>query len=45
MAKKTFVMGLGLFGLALLIRLPYLGSFMTIDEVKWIEGAGQFLLG
>lgn len=34
--------GLGLFALALLIRLPYLGTFMTIDEVKWVEGAGQF---
>ncbi len=31
-----------LFILALLFRLPYLGSFMTIDEVKWVEGAGQF---
>jgi 4-amino-4-deoxy-L-arabinose transferase-like glycosyltransferase len=30
--------------LALAVRLPYLGSFMTIDEIKWIEGAGQFLL-
>ena len=44
MTKKTRLIGLGLFGLALLLRLPYLGSFMTIDEVKWIEGAGQFLL-
>jgi hypothetical protein len=28
---------------ALAVRLPYLGSFITIDEIKWIEGAGQFL--
>src|SRR5262245_37670344 len=33
-----------LFLLALLVRLPYLGTFITIDEVKWVEGAGQFLL-
>lgn len=39
------LVGLGLFLLALLIRLPYLGSFMTIDEVKWVEGAGQFTAG
>ena len=32
-----------LFILAVLIRLPYLGTFSTIDEVKWIEGAAQFL--
>lgn len=38
-------LGLGLFGLALALRLPYLGDYMTIDEVKWIEGAGQFLVG
>lgn len=30
--------------LAFVVRLPYLGDFLTIDEVKWIEGAGQFLL-
>ncbi len=35
---------LGLFLLAFLVRLPYLGSFMTIDEIKWVEGAGQFLI-
>ena len=42
---KSILIGKGLFVLALLIRLPYLNDFMTIDEVKWIEGAGQFLLG
>ena len=29
---------------ALLPRLYQLGSFLTIDEVKWAEGAAQFLL-
>jgi len=33
-----------LFVTALAVRLPYLGEFMTIDEIKWVEGAGQFLL-
>ncbi len=30
---------------ALLPRLYALGTFLTIDEVKWVEGAAQFLLG
>ncbi len=30
---------------ALLLRLPYLGSFLTVDEVKWAEGSEQFLRG
>ena len=33
-----------LFATALAVRLPWLGGFLTIDEVKWMEGAGQFLL-
>jgi 4-amino-4-deoxy-L-arabinose transferase-like glycosyltransferase len=45
MTKQFVFSGLGLFVLALLVRLPYLGTFMTIDEVKWLEGTGQFLLG
>ncbi len=32
-----------LFILALAVRLPYLGTFLTVDEVKWLEGGGQFL--
>lgn len=32
------------FILALLPRLVGLGDFLTIDEVKWAEGAAQFLL-
>ncbi|MCB9100945.1 MAG: glycosyltransferase family 39 protein [Anaerolineales bacterium] len=39
------MISIGLFLLALIVRLPYLGGYMTIDEVKWIEGAGQFTLG
>jgi 4-amino-4-deoxy-L-arabinose transferase-like glycosyltransferase len=34
----------GLFLLALTPRLVGLGGFLTIDEIKWIEGAGQFTL-
>ncbi|MCB0192872.1 MAG: glycosyltransferase family 39 protein [Anaerolineae bacterium] len=40
--SQTLIITVGLFLLALAVRLPYLGSYMTIDEVKWIEGAGQF---
>jgi 4-amino-4-deoxy-L-arabinose transferase-like glycosyltransferase len=32
------------FAAALLPRLYALGTFLTIDEVKWAEGAAQFLL-
>jgi 4-amino-4-deoxy-L-arabinose transferase-like glycosyltransferase len=32
------------FSAALLPRLYGLGTFLTIDEVKWAEGAAQFLL-
>jgi hypothetical protein len=42
---QPILIAAGLFLLALLIRLPYLGAFMTIDEVKWMEGAGQFAAG
>ncbi|MCB0209115.1 MAG: glycosyltransferase family 39 protein [Anaerolineae bacterium] len=41
---QAALVGLGLFLIALLLRLPYLGDFMTIDEIKWVEGTGQFLL-
>ncbi|MEM4235111.1 MAG: glycosyltransferase family 39 protein, partial [Candidatus Methanomethylicaceae archaeon] len=30
--------------IALLPRVVGLGGFLTIDEIKWIEGAGQFVL-
>ncbi len=39
-----FLLGLLVFGAALLPRLYALGSFLTIDELKWAEGAGRFLL-
>lgn len=42
--SRTLLIGLGLFVLALLVRLPYLGDFMTVDEERWIKGGGQFLL-
>jgi hypothetical protein len=35
---------LALFALALIPRVIHTGGFLTIDEVKWVEGAGQFLL-
>ena len=41
---QTLLIGAGLFTLALLVRLPYLGDFMTVDEEWWINGGGQFLL-
>jgi 4-amino-4-deoxy-L-arabinose transferase-like glycosyltransferase len=37
-------MALLIFAAALLPRLYALGTFLTIDEVKWAEGAAQFLL-
>lgn len=30
--------------ISLLVKLPYLGTFLTIDEPRWIKGAGQLLL-
>lgn len=42
---QALLISAGLFLLALAVRLPYLGGYMTIDEVKWIEGAGQFTTG
>jgi hypothetical protein len=37
-------MAIGLWLLALVPRVISLGGFLTIDEIKWIEGAGQFTL-
>ncbi|GIK39164.1 MAG: hypothetical protein BroJett011_29970 [Chloroflexota bacterium] len=39
-----FLLPLLIFAAALLPRLYALGTFLTIDEVKWAEGAAQFLL-
>jgi hypothetical protein len=36
--------GLIFFVTSVLVKLPYLGTFLTIDERRWINGAGQFLL-
>ncbi|MDH3675394.1 MAG: hypothetical protein OES12_07845, partial [Anaerolineae bacterium] len=36
--------GLIFFAMSLAVKLPYLGTFLTIDERRWINGAGQFLL-
>lgn len=44
LAPPSFLLPLLLFLAALLPRLYALGSFLTIDEVKWAEGAAQFLL-
>ena len=41
--KQAFVAA-GLFVIALVPRVVGLGRFLTIDEIKWIEGAGQFAL-
>jgi hypothetical protein len=45
LAFRVAMIGMGLFVLAFLVRLPYIGDFMTVDEERWIHGAGQFLLG
>ncbi|MCP4356416.1 MAG: hypothetical protein GY796_00140, partial [Chloroflexi bacterium] len=40
--SPIFLAGL-LFVLALLVRLPYLNTFLTIDEYKWVAGAVEFI--
>jgi 4-amino-4-deoxy-L-arabinose transferase-like glycosyltransferase len=42
--KIAWLVAVGLWLLALVPRLVGLGGFLTIDEIKWIEGAGQFTL-
>jgi len=44
MRKSNLWVGLLLFGVSLLVKLPYLGTFLTIDERRWIGGAGQFFM-
>lgn len=44
MNKSTIITGLLLAITSFTIKLPYLGTFITIDERRWIHGAGQFLL-
>ena len=44
MRKSDLWLGLLLSGISLIIKLPYLGTFLTIDERRWIQGAGQFFM-
>ncbi len=41
---RTWFVAIGLWLLAILPRVVGLGGFLTIDEIKWIEGVGQFAL-
>ncbi|OQY32527.1 MAG: hypothetical protein B6243_07370 [Anaerolineaceae bacterium 4572_5.2] len=43
-SSLPLLLSLGLFLLALTPRIFDLGGFLTIDEIKWTKGAGQFLL-
>jgi hypothetical protein len=42
--RHVWLVAAGLWLLALVPRVIRLGGFLTIDEIKWIEGAGQFTL-
>jgi hypothetical protein len=42
--RHIWLVAAGLWLLALVPRVVGLGGFLTIDEIKWIEGAGQFTL-
>ncbi len=44
MRTSDLKFGLLFFIISLALKLPYLGTFLTIDERRWIHGAGQFLL-
>lgn len=44
MRSSSFRIGVLLFAISLAAKLPYLGTFLTIDEPRWIRGAGQFLM-
>ncbi len=44
MRSSDFRLGFVFFIISLAVKLPYLGTFLTIDERRWIHGAGQFLL-
>ena len=41
---ESFKVGILFFFLSLAAKLPFLGTFLTIDEPRWMKGAGQFLL-
>ena len=42
--RKQVLISAVLFAISLVPRLVGLGSFLTVDEIKWIEGAAQFTL-
>lgn len=42
--NHIWLIAMGLWLLALIPRVISLGGFLTIDEIKWIEGARQFTL-
>jgi hypothetical protein len=42
--RHIWLVAAGLWLLAFVPRVVGLGGFLTIDEIKWIEGAGQFTL-
>jgi hypothetical protein len=44
MRRFDLLIGVLFFFISLITKLPYLGTFLTIDEPRWIRGAGQFLL-
>lgn len=45
MRGSTLGVGLFLALISFIVKLPYLGTFLTIDEPRWIKGAGKFALG
>lgn len=44
-AVPHVVRGIGLFALALAVRLPALGKFLTPDEFLWVDRSRNFLAG
>jgi 4-amino-4-deoxy-L-arabinose transferase-like glycosyltransferase len=42
--RQHILIAIGVLILGLIPRVVGLGGFLTIDEIKWIEGAGQFVL-
>lgn len=44
MRRSDLKIGGLFFAISLVIKLPYLGTFLTVDEPRWIRGGGQFLM-
>jgi len=44
MRRSDLKIGGLFFVISVAVKLPYLGTFLTIDEPRWIRGAGQFLM-